>query len=59
MDVPDKQHVVVVAAAEGRSSGPMCAALSLYISSKEKMFYWQRFAVCCSQGNVPTDSLCH
>lgn len=37
MDVPDKQHVVV-AAAEGHRSGPMCAALSLYLSSKEKMF---------------------
>lgn len=36
MDVPDKQHVVV-AAAEGHSSGPMCAALSLYLSSKEKL----------------------
>lgn len=37
MDVPDKQHVVA-AAAEGHSSGPMCAALSLYLSSKENLF---------------------
>lgn len=40
MDVPDKQHVVVVAAAaaEGHGSGPMCAALCLHLSSKEKWF---------------------
>lgn len=49
MDVLDKQHVVAVAAAaaaeEGHSSGPMCAALCLYLSSKEK---WFSLAEICS-----------